>query len=301
MSDVEAEDVLSDSLQTLYGYTPITHGSAGSPFTYPISRTLLNQLGDAKVINNSLDNTSPPTISLITPKTGASNWSLHASSIWVSSLFIADHLVDLHIDRHIEAARQRGSPLRVLELGAGAGLPGILIAKVFQDVLVTTSDYPDESLIETLRENVKRNDVSERCRAIPYAWGSDPTPLFHSRAHGVSTSPGIASRTDKFDVIIAADTLWNPELHSLFLDTLRLTLRNSSDARIHLVAGLHTGRYTLQKFMDMIPDFNLQIERVEEMEVNGSNRRSWDITKAEVEDEQERRRWVVWLSLSARI
>ncbi|KAJ3486118.1 hypothetical protein NLI96_g4461 [Meripilus lineatus] len=282
----EIEDVLSDSLQTLYGFTPITHGSAGSSFTYTIPDTLLDKVPH-------LDS---PTVTLITPETQSSNWSLHASSIWVSALFIADHLAELKIEHHAEVARHQGLPLRVLELGAGAGLPGILISMAYREVSVVSSDYPDENLMNTLRLNAKSNGVSDRCSIVPHAWGEDPSGLL--TATPLSPQSPSTINSSGFDVIVAADTLWNSSLHESFLNTLASTLRKTSDSRVYLVAGLHTGRYTLQSFIDLVPRFGLRVEELRERLVGGSERRDWDVTRAEGEDEQERRKWVLWISLA---
>ncbi|KAI0687389.1 hypothetical protein BC835DRAFT_1309223 [Cytidiella melzeri] len=244
------EDVLSDSLQTLYDYTPITHSSAGAVFRRELVAARLLHMG----------------------------------------IYVADHLPDLHLARHAEAATP--TRVRLLELGAGAGLPGILIAKVYKDIDVTVSDYPDEELMRALAENIVRNGVEQRCRAVPYAWGSGPLTF---RDVAAQSSTRVEDLT--FDVVIAADTLWNSQLHSLFLDTLRKTLRKSVHSRIYLVAGLHTGRYTLQAFMRAVPKYELEFEEIEEREVGGNATRAWAVEPHVREDEKERRRWVVWMVL----
>lgn len=258
------EDILSSSLQTIYAYEPISHSSPGSIFSYTPSSLTIN-------------------ISLRTPDTNPGNWALHATSIWASSLFLADHLDDLHLEQYPD-------PLRVLELGAGAGLPGILVSKVYQNSQVTVSDYPDEQLIETLSENIIRNDVSSRCQAVPYAWGSDPSLLFYSDSKGSG-----------FDVVMAADTLWNPDSHALFIEALRDTLKKTTMARIHLIAGLHTGRYTLKSFLTGASSNSVgfDIDHVTEREVNGTEVREWDADR--IDDERERRRWVLWITLKWKI
>jgi len=259
--DSDPEDILSTSLETLYRYTPITYSSAGSLFSYTTE-------------SSSLSDGSLVTISLRTPDTSPSNWSLHASSIWVSSLYISDHITDLCL-------KQQGTTMKhVLELGAGSGLPSILIAKTHDNVVVTASDYPDDYLIRALSENINMNSVSERCRVIPYAWGAEIS------AFGVPNG---------FDFIIAADTIWNPELHTPFVDTLCLTLKKSPESRIHLVAGLHTGRYTIQAFLNAVTKGGLCVESAVEREVNGDARREWSVARADGEDEQERRRWIIWI------
>ena len=259
----DPEDILSASLQTLYDYAPITHSSGGDSFTY----------------KNTFA-TSQSTVTLRTPDPKAANWSLHASSIWVSSLYVADHLGGLQLDRLRSSGSQDGGP-HILELGAAAGLPGIVIAQAYPSLRVTVSDYPDEDLISALSDNVTANDVANRCRVVPYAWGSDCS-VFAPEA--------------SFDMILACDTLWNPDLHTLFIKTLCDLLKRSDDARIHLVAGLHTGRFTLQAFMLAVRAAGLKILIAVEKEVVGETQREWS---AEREDsEQERRRWVVWMILS---
>ncbi|KAH8077897.1 putative methyltransferase-domain-containing protein [Cristinia sonorae] len=289
---LEVADFFADSLQSLYDYTPITLASSGSIFTYTppslgISDLSTHQPIDAKSIP------SQHVITLKTPETQANNWSLHASSIWASSIYLADHLIDLRIPDLLASARDHpdyGStpPLRVLELGAGAGLPSIQIAASYapEDVQVTVSDYPDPDLIRTLKENVSLNEVTRNCRVVPYAWGTDPTPLLSPNGEG-------------FDLILAADTLWNSDFHPGLLQTLSNTLRRASHARVQLVAGLHTGRYTLQRFLDLLPKYGLVAEVLEERGVgnNDGERRGWDLGRAEGEDERERRRWVLWITL----
>ncbi|KZP19388.1 hypothetical protein FIBSPDRAFT_911423 [Athelia psychrophila] len=257
------EDILSTSLQTLYDYAPITHSSGGDKFTYK---------------NTSA--ASPTTVTLRTPDPKAVNWSLHASSIWVSSIYAVDHLEDLQLDRLAWDGSPEGGP-RLLELGAAAGLPGIVIAQAYPSLEVTVSDYPDENLISALSDNVIANATSKQCRVVPYAWGSEPS-VFAPHA--------------PFDVILACDTLWNPDLHTLFIKTLCDLLKKTDDARIRLIAGLHTGRFTLQAFMLAVQAAGLHIRSAIEKEVIGSQKREWN---AERDDsEHERRRWIVWMTLS---
>ncbi|KAK0432354.1 putative methyltransferase-domain-containing protein [Desarmillaria tabescens] len=258
MSTEDPEDILSGSLQILYDYKPVTLTSAGSVFSY------------------TSDNIPGNPITLRTPDTHPSNWSLHASSIWASSLFLVDHLQLLDLpESPVES-------FRVLELGAGAGLPGISMARKHPSIQVTVSDYPDEELIRTLEGNIARNDVQGNCRAVAYAWGSDPSALIGE---------------DGSDVVVAADTLWNPDLHVLFIRALQSVLKRSPTALVHLVAGLHTGRYTLQSFIMAAEKAGFAVLQATEMETGGSDTRPWCISRAEGEDEKERRRWVVWIIL----
>lgn len=284
---VEVEDVLSDALEGLYGYTPISHSSAGSQFCYSMSAEQLCLQASVT------DCPSMPTISLITPATESKNWSLHASSIWNSSLFLADHLHELHLDKHISTVRGDGrDKLRVLELGAGAGLPSILVSRCYNDVDVFVSDYPDNALIRSLQVNVEVNGVSKKCRVAPYAWGEASFAFVHGSGDILSEGKG------HMDVILAADTLWNSQTHLNFLSSLQMLLRKTEDARIYLVSGLHTGRYTLQAFMLLVEGTELEFEEVMERNVTKDIRREWQVGRDEGEDfERERRQWAVWMKI----
>lgn len=269
MEEPGPEDILSTSLELLYDYQPITLASAGSVYRYTSNHQIIGS-------------EDPLNLTLLVPNTLPANWSLQASDIWASSRYLADHMDILKLDALISI--QAPKKVHVLELGAAAGLPGILIAKLYGDASsVTVSDYPDERLIKTLCDNVTRNDASLSCRAIAYAWGSDPSCLLHESAG--------------FDVIIAADTLWNSDLHTPLITSLNATLKRSFVARVHLVAGLHTGRYTLQSFMNAVRKAGLEVESALEKEIVGLRERSWSVHREDGEDEKEKRRWVVWMIL----
>jgi nicotinamide N-methyltransferase len=268
---MEPEEILSSSLETLYDYAPIVHSSPGALFTYTHSPQDLN--------SPSLK------VTLSVPDTQTEHWALHVSNIWASALYVADHLSELDLPAK-ETSSPDTPPLRFIELGAGSGLPSILIAKCYPHISVVASDYPDAKLIHTLRQNVTRNDASQNCTVVPHAWGTDPSALLPPEA----------------DIVLAADTLWDPAQHTALLQTICAVLARTHAARAHLVAGLHTGRYTLDTFFRAARGAGLVIVEATEREVLGEKedgRREWDVHRrtageGEDEDERERRRWIVW-------
>ncbi|KAH7106171.1 putative methyltransferase-domain-containing protein [Auriculariales sp. MPI-PUGE-AT-0066] len=157
--------------------------------------------------------THPATgIQLSPPDTLAKNWQLHANSIWAASIFLADHLHEIGLEDLPRNAR-------VLELGAGAGLPGIAIAKATPDAQVWLSDYPDDNILRRLQDNAVRNQLESRCRVVGHIWGSrdlawpsEPLDSFDELANS-------------FDLIIAADTLWNVDSQELFIQSLLTFLK----------------------------------------------------------------------------
>ena len=104
-----------------------------------------------------------------------------------------------------------------------------------------------------------------------------------------------ADPTPGFDVVLAADTLWNLDTHQVFVQTLQLTLKRTAHARVHLVAGLHTGRYVIQSFLNRVAKAGFIAEDLRERRVGGSGERPWSVDRADGEDEQERRKWVLWM------
>ncbi|KAF8585439.1 hypothetical protein K439DRAFT_1632709 [Ramaria rubella] len=251
------EDILSSSLESIYSYTPISF--SGESFTH-------KQSG----------------LTLVSPDTAPSNWALHASSIWMSSLFLANHICDIKFTRD--------TPSVILELGACAGLPGILVAKrMGSQAIVTLSDYPDDSILRCLHENIKFSISSlSSVRVVGHIWGE------------------CTAKLGTFDIVLAADTLWNPDQHLPFCQTLSRVLKRDSQARIYLVAGLHTGRWTISRFLDKLAQFDLVIEFMTERKVDGtfdlevtnsaSFEREWQVER-DGEGEDERRKWVVWIVL----
>lgn len=79
------------------------------------------------------------------------------------------------------------SEKRILELGAGTGLPGLatLVGNIndlaSSPKIVVLSDYDDPKIIQTLRENVFQNvqedKYRQRIKVVPHNWGSDPEDL----------------------------------------------------------------------------------------------------------------------------
>lgn len=307
----DPEDILSASLTTLYDYIPVTYSDAGATinYVYPEVEHTDIESGDGKAIREN-----PIQLKLFTPDTHARNWELHASSIWAAAVFLADHISELRIEEIFSPElRNESHIVDVLELGAGAGLPGLLLSKHLgnirkgkNDWRVTLSDYPDDLLIDNLKRNVQENYVddvgtnqSNNVLVTPYAWGSSIDVFATSGAQG-------------FDIILAADTLWNPSLHHMFSQTLFRLLRRTESSRIHLIAGLHTGRYTINRFLQTISKVTsdtketsggsvdlakLRVLRITEMEVETGQKREWKVDREE-EDYADRRRWLAWITIA---
>ncbi|KAG9309588.1 hypothetical protein JVU11DRAFT_10569 [Chiua virens] len=94
---------------------------------------------------------------------------------------------------------------RIIELGAGSGLPSLLAATTVQPPsLIVVTDYPDEVILGNLRANVERNNPHYRlpCQVycVGYEWGTDAIPLLDLSQHADHALRG-------YDVVIMSDLL----------------------------------------------------------------------------------------------
>ncbi|GAB3463471.1 methyltransferase domain-containing protein [Kineococcus endophyticus] len=97
------------------------------------------------------------------------------AELWPSALVLADVLPTELTGR-----------LRVLEIGAGLGVPSLCAALAGHDV--TAADWAPDS-VDLLRDNAVRNGAT--LRAERWSWTDDPAPL-----------------APPFDVVLAADVLY---------------------------------------------------------------------------------------------
>ncbi|KAG8706219.1 hypothetical protein FRC09_002519 [Ceratobasidium sp. 395] len=211
------------------------------------------------------------TIVIRTPETCSENWGLQADGVWQASRYLADHLPpDL-------------DGKRVLELGAAGGLPGIMVtfggnAKPLSVVL---SDYPDPGILKQLEENVESNrgDSRAQIEVRGHCWG------------GADALEELGGK--RFDVVMAADVLWKEELHEALCQTLDRVLVLGQAGRVHIVAGLHTGRAVLSGFVSRARKLGFQLGEIYEVSAGATKvQREWAEVR-EGETMGERRKWLV--------
>ena len=119
---------------------------------------------------------------------------------------------------------------RVLELGAGTGLVGILAAKRGADVTATDGSA---LVMETLERNFRMNDVSAKMGCL--WWGEDE--WFDERSSGLE---------DDWDYVLGADVTYDEEVCSSLAETYSIALRRGG---IGMMAATVRNENTLDAFI----------------------------------------------------
>ncbi|KAI5793040.1 putative methyltransferase-domain-containing protein [Geopyxis carbonaria] len=137
--------------------------------------------------------------------------------LWGHKLWLAGLLLSRHLETHADTLVHGAS---VLELGAGAGLPGLTCAlRGAQRVVI--SDYPDTDLIQNIARNIDAlpsapTAAPVRARAVGYCWGADAAPLLEDGG--------------RFDVVLLSDLVFNHSEHGKLADTVVKCLKKERQA-----------------------------------------------------------------------
>ena len=129
-----------------------------------------------------------------------------ASTIWDSAIVLARYL-----ERHADQFRGR----HCIELGAGCGLPGLVLHALGADVTLTDLEGNLELLGANARANVHAR--AEPARVLPLRWGNPPLP-------------DALDPFRPFDVILATDVLYSHEAVEPLISTLVELAREREDA-----------------------------------------------------------------------
>lgn len=201
-----------------------------------------------KCLGETMPSPSSPVLPIMVPDT--SIYMLFAHRQWRAGMLLADALYSDAFDIQDKF---------VLELGAGTGLPALTAALCGTPARVVVTDYDDEAIVAALQANKRRTQEANPERSMAplsvmgHTWGQamedvlDVLPV--SR-----TQP-----TPKYDVILLADCIWERFSHQVLLRSIVYLLARTPTARVHMVAGLHTGRPTLIQFLRRALDAGLML------------------------------------------
>lgn len=122
----------------------------------------------------------------------------HGLHVWPSAIALA---------AYVWARGTAMANIRVLELGAGVGLPGLLAAKL--GAYVTLSDACDQTqVLENLTRACQLNNVS--CNVVGLTWGAESDIL-----------------DSEFDLILGADVLYDSDSFEDLFATVAVLLRRN--------------------------------------------------------------------------
>ncbi|KAG0143914.1 hypothetical protein CROQUDRAFT_80557 [Cronartium quercuum f. sp. fusiforme G11] len=130
----------------------------------------------------------------------------------------------------------------VLELGAGAGLPGLTSVLEGAELVVST-DFPDAELIDNLKQNANLNlpaHLRERLVVEGFTWGTNPACLLDhlpitandEKCGSLSQSPDSVPAgpvSSRFDLILMSDLVFNHSQQEPLLRTCESCLRQSAN------------------------------------------------------------------------
>ncbi|KAK4955464.1 hypothetical protein LTR66_013426 [Elasticomyces elasticus] len=269
-STEEPEDIFAASLGLIFtDDIRSQHGDPGATIVYRSRR-----FGDIK-----LETADPE---------GEEERKLFSHYLWNSGVLMAEKISQVSVEGERDAWNVNDA--RVLELGAGVGLAGIV--SVLADAeLVTISDYPSPSLLANIKHNVAVNlrrppvdhsqELLSRVSVEGHEWGSLTTPFAHLN-------------TGRYTRLLVSDCLWMTHQHLNLIRSMLHFLSVDPAARVLCIAGFHTGRPTLIEFFDMAEKEGLGVEEIWEEHAEG-HKREWsrELRRGGEEDVWERNKWVV--------
>lgn len=165
--------------------------------------------------------------------------------LWNAAVVAAEYIVKTFPPAMLQA-------MTFVELGAGAGLPSIVAARHGARHVVAT-DYPDNTLLRNLEDNVRRC-VPER--------GYGPAAAVHGLKWGCG--PDDQWAVSQFDVIVLSDLIFNHSQHANLLQTCAML---SGPSTVILVTFSHHRPHKMLddlKFFEVARDqFGLAVRHVE--------------------------------------
>ena len=211
----------------------------------------------------------------------------HGDDLWAASRYIANVFANrskccaiLDGLRGGPIKEEDGHPLlglKVLELGAGGGLPSWVAMKVGAEVVCTDQSIPDR--IRCLAECAQRNlnDLqikletdhpilahAKKARVCPYNWGSITDELMPDHNIGEEEKSYLHGL---FDVVIAADCVYIPQCHAVLLDSIHKTLSEQGVALLPFALHGNTKDENVWAIFDLAKEKGFSVDILESVQL----------------------------------
>ncbi|KAI5476428.1 putative nicotinamide N-methyltransferase [Pseudohyphozyma bogoriensis] len=194
--DDDPLDLFNDALLSFFDEVLPANGNPSASFTYTPPA--------------SASNPAPLTVTIPASQSGLIE--LQAHYVWNAGIRMANLITTGKVE-------VKGK--NVIELGAGAGIPGLLAAREGAESVVL-SDFDNADLLSHIRDNIP---------SLPPAYQPKVSVVGHT--WGTALPPTLPPTS--FDLVLLADTLWYTVAHDALLVSLGLLL--ASTGRIQIVAG----------------------------------------------------------------
>lgn len=244
MSDIEG--IFEDSLLSLFDHRPIAFSTPAPDQPYVYSPSAIQDING----NVTTPDTGPVVPVHLPIAPSALHTTLQLTHIWLSSVLLADLIVSREIDVKDE---------RICELGAGAGLPGIVAARMGARGVISTDyavprseDGEGDDVLAVLRGNFRRSISDAEAvegktwQVLGHTWGESVDGLLSSCATPPSSHQS-QQALQKFTILFLADLLWTTSAHASLITSIN-NLLCPRTGTAHVVAGLHQGRGAVERF-----------------------------------------------------
>ncbi|XP_078430763.1 putative methyltransferase family protein isoform X3 [Wolffia australiana] len=153
--------------------------------------------------------------------------------VWKAAFVLADFVL------HVSATSKEFHDICALELGAGTGLVGIILARVSRKVFLTAicADKSAE-ILENCATNIQLNSSffkhgfnSVCVRAIDWKWGWPPPSTELSK---YSWSPDEVQEAEGASLLLAADVIYSDDLTDSFFGTLKGLMSRGCEKVLYL-------------------------------------------------------------------
>ncbi|CAJ1930633.1 unnamed protein product [Cylindrotheca closterium] len=145
-------------------------------------------------------------------------WQSTGLTIWKASEYLCHYIVKHKDDEAMDLSMKKSTAKdkrRVLELGAGLGLVGILAHRIASPQCEVILTDGDSEALPHLRENVDENKDEQKGQVLcqQLIWGEETSLEFLE-----------LQKKEKFDVILASDIVYSPVIIKPLWETIQILL-----------------------------------------------------------------------------